>query len=598
MDLTAAQNTAEGLRKRLAAMDIMTPQELGLDATKLLALGDTPWNAFAEAKDVVRGFYQREYRREPTYLETLIPFLQVFGPIFEGGWDGVAGQANAYIRQTCFDPERPIREPEPFGVRKVARAEGTDVLGPAIDEVSLAYRRSHGRTAAVGELETIFRAVFEPAFFARLAGAEDGKKEGDRTGVGFFIPLPEELAEAFPSLAPEDTSPAHITFLYVGEVPKEKEADFLAAAREALAEIEGPVRSHYGELEYFVHPAMGRQVAVVLHRFSRDLAGLRWKLRDKLLDAGLQVDDSFPLIYRPHTTLAYLEGTDSEYDGPIPKGAFPFEGIEVWGLPKLHTIPFGGVAARKVAVRHIDAMTNAASVALMKFLSGVAARLGVGQHVYVVGGAVRNFVLGEPVKDVDIVIDSVALGGKDSAWFAKELTKAIPTQTSLVTNNYGVAILTIKGDWEVGGVNLKGEDIEIANARKESYGGEAGKGYKPDAVEPATIAEDICRREFNFNCLMWRLLDLAEGPDKAEIIDLTGCGLRDLQEGVARCPRDPDIVFADDPSRMVRLVRFVVRYGFKIPPDVEAAVRRNAHRLKDMPSSALSNLLVKTWEGR
>lgn len=236
-----------------------------------------------------------------------------------------------------------------------------------------------------------------------------------------------------------------------------------------------------------------------------------------------------------------------------------------------------------------------AQIELMRFLSGVARRLGVGEHVYVVGGAVRNFVLGERIKDVDVVIDSVALRGRDSAWFAQAVADAIPVESSLVTNNYGVAILTVKGDWKLGGHDMAGEVIEIANARKESYGGAGGKGYKPHTVSPATIEEDVERREFTFNTLLWRLHDLAHGPDKAEILDLTGCGLRDLQTGTMRCPRDPDIVFADDPSRMVRAIKFLIKYGFKIDPEVAASIRRNAQKLKSMPPNHLGNMLIETF---
>lgn len=159
-------------------------------------------------------------------------------------------------------------------------------------------------------------------------------------------------------------------------------------------------------------------------------------------------------------------------------------------------------AMDRVAARYTKkAMNQETSIALMQFLSAVARRLQVGEHIYVVGGAVRNFVLGAPVKDVDVVIDSVALHGKDSEWFAKKVAEAIPAPTNLTTNQYGVAILTVTGDWMVGGMNLKGEVIEIANTRKESYGGAGGKGYKPHTIEPATIKEDVLRREFTFNCM-------------------------------------------------------------------------------------------------
>ena len=231
-------------------------------------------------------------------------------------------------------------------------------------------------------------------------------------------------------------------------------------------------------------------------------------------------------------------------------------------------------------------------VALMKFLSATANRLRIGKHVYVVGGAVRDFALGMPIKDVDIVIDSVSLKGKDSAWFAKKLQRAIPAQTSLVTNNYGVAILSVSGSWMVDGHDLKGEVIEIANAREESYGGDAGKGYKPSEVSAANIKKDAYRREFTFNTLMWRLADLAKGPDKAEIIDITGCGKRDLQRGEMACPSDPDKTFRDDPTRMLRAIKFLVRYDWKITPEVRSSIRRNASLLKKVPHEAIVNLLL------
>ena len=237
-----------------------------------------------------------------------------------------------------------------------------------------------------------------------------------------------------------------------------------------------------------------------------------------------------------------------------------------------------------------------AQIALMRFLSAVARRAGVADHVYVVGGAVRDFVMGRPIKDVDVVVDAVSLGrGRDSAWFAERVVRSIPTAASYVTNQYGVAIITVKGPWTVDGQDLTGEVIEIANARKESYGagGDSGKGYKPTDVQPATIMEDVERREFTWNTLLWRLRDLADGPAKAEVIDLTGCGIRDLREGVMRCPRDPDVVFSDDPTRMLRLVKFVGRYGFKVPPDVAAAVRRNAGKMANAPWEAIATILVR-----
>jgi len=258
-------------------------------------------------------------------------------------------------------------------------------------------------------------------------------------------------------------------------------------------------------------------------------------------------------------------------------------------------LPMMKGSARKVAskyqMRKEASSAQDRSIALMKYLARETQRLGVARDTYVVGGAVRNFLIERPIKDIDVVIDSKA-AGKDSEWLAKELQDAIPADTNLTTNQYGVAILTVKGDWDLDGNQMRGEVVEIANARKESYGGEEGKGYKPHMVEPSTIEEDVIRREFTFNTLMWRLLDLAQGPEKAEIIDLTGCGIRDLENRETQCPRDPDIVFADDPTRLLRAVKFVAKYGFKIPPDLGQAIKRNAPKMKQAPWNAIGTILV------
>jgi len=253
------------------------------------------------------------------------------------------------------------------------------------------------------------------------------------------------------------------------------------------------------------------------------------------------------------------------------------------------------------------------SIALMKFLSGVARSLGVAKHIYVVGGAVRNFLIGQPIKDIDVVVDSVALNGeegggdladvpkhllpkRDSAWFALMIQGKLEdhkVRSNLTTNQYGVAILTISSSWVLDGHDMKGETIEIANARKESYGGEEGKGYKPHTVDPATIEEDLVRREFTFNTLLWRLLDLEHGPERAEVLDLTGLGKKHLEDRILSTPVDPDKTFSDDPTRMLRAIKFVAKYGFKIPPDVLASIRRNAQKLKQMPWDAVRKILTE-----
>jgi len=234
-------------------------------------------------------------------------------------------------------------------------------------------------------------------------------------------------------------------------------------------------------------------------------------------------------------------------------------------------------------------MDTAASKALMKWL---AKNVRGAKHIYVVGGAVRNFKIDRPVKDIDMVVDSLSLG-KDAAWVAGHIANKIPAMTRVEgPDNLRVTKVHIKGPWVVEGHDLNGETLDIVDARKEVYerDPETGEyvGHKPLEVVPTTLEEDVTRREFTFNTLMWRLSELAEGPDKAEIIDLTGCGIRDLENRDMRCPTDADEVFAIDPTRVIRIIKFAFKYGFKLPPDVKAAAKRQAKGLKRIPDKTFS----------
>ena len=239
-------------------------------------------------------------------------------------------------------------------------------------------------------------------------------------------------------------------------------------------------------------------------------------------------------------------------------------------------------------------MTQEASVALMTWLSKLTQSLGVSKHVYVVGGAVRNFLIDQPIKDIDMVIDAIALGrNRDAQWLAEHVDRAIPTQTEIATSTLLVSTVFIKGPWVLDGHQMEGEAIDIATSRSEEYEqDDEGNylGHKPIRVSPVPIEEDMRRREFTFNTLLWRLHDLASGPDKAEIIDLTGCGVKDLESREMRCPSDPDQTFREDPTRIIRTIKFAFKYGFTLPTDVKAAARRQVGGLKRIPSQTWAAL--------
>lgn len=165
------------------------------------------------------------------------------------------------------------------------------------------------------------------------ADAKNGKTTGDRSSVGFFIPLPDELAKQYPSRAPDDKSPSHVTLLYVGSVPAARQQEFSDVVGDVLNREHGPIKARIGEVDYFRHPDKNRTIAIQSIQFSQDVAEIRDRLRGALEDAGFEVQDSFPGAYRSHTTLAYLDGVDAVYEGVVPKGSWEFNIIPAWGFP-------------------------------------------------------------------------------------------------------------------------------------------------------------------------------------------------------------------------------------------------------------------------
>lgn len=167
--------------------------------------------------------------------------------------------------------------------------------------------------------------------------AEDGKKTGDGTGVGLFIPLPASLSKWFPSREPIDKSDPHVTFLYVGALPAERVADFRRICEEVLSELRGPVEATLGPLSHFDQE--DNRVAFLGINFNKEMGHIRRVLRRELESNGFEISDRFP-DYHPHATLQYLS-PGSRYDAPTPDGSWQFDSIEVWGLPDLLTLKWG-----------------------------------------------------------------------------------------------------------------------------------------------------------------------------------------------------------------------------------------------------------------
>ncbi len=180
-----------------------------------------------------------------------------------------------------------------------------------------------------------------------------------------------------------------------------------------------------------------------------------------------------------------------------------------------------------------------------------AAAVETGVEVYLVGGFVRDRLLGHPSKDIDMV--AVGSDGIPLIAAVARRRKWAPPQ---VFERFGTG--QIRGD---------GFILEVVRARAESY---AEDSRNPD-VRPGTLEEDIMRRDFTVNALCQRI--------DGEVLDITGHGLDDLRNGVLRTPLDPITTFRDDPLRMFRGARFVAQLGFRLADAVIPAMRAEAHRV-------------------
>ncbi len=193
-----------------------------------------------------------------------------------------------------------------------------------------------------------------------------------------------------------------------------------------------------------------------------------------------------------------------------------------------------------------------------------------GFDAYLVGGCVRDLLLGREPKDFDVV------------------TNADPDQVRKVFRNCRL----IGRRFRLAHVYFGREIIEVATFRgaEEEQSdrqvlNKEGRLLRDNVY--GTIEEDVWRRDFTVNALYYNIKDFS-------VVDYVG-GMADHKTGTLRLIGDPEMRFREDPVRMLRAVRFAVKLGFKLDRECERSIHNDAHLLASIPSARLYDEALKLF---
>ena len=190
----------------------------------------------------------------------------------------------------------------------------------------------------------------------------------------------------------------------------------------------------------------------------------------------------------------------------------------------------------------------------------------LGMATWVIGGYVRDRLLGLESKDADFVCTA------DCLPLAEAVAERLGVKKNLtVFSRFGTAQVK-SDDWI----------LEFVSARKESY---QSHSRKPE-VEAGTLEEDQLRRDLTINAMAVALT----GAEKGRFLDPFN-GLSDLKNKIIRTPQDPERTFSDDPLRMLRCIRFAARLGFDIDADTFEGIRKMKSRLQIISGERISEEL-------
>lgn len=222
----------------------------------------------------------------------------------------------------------------------------------------------------------------------------------------------------------------------------------------------------------------------------------------------------------------------------------------------------------------LETSLTAGQLRLLRLAADAASQSGL--PLYIIGGSVRDLILGAAIKDLDLTVEGDAIA------LARALAKRHGGKVT-AHSKFGTAKWFLPRDLQT----ESSETLDLISARSETYKHPAAL----PTVQPGSMDDDIRRRDFTINTLAIRL----DGDRFGELRDDLG-GMDDLKRGIVRALHEKS--FIDDPTRMYRAVRYAERYGFTIAGETLALIpsaRRLIEKLSAQRIRHELDLILAEW---
>ena len=198
-----------------------------------------------------------------------------------------------------------------------------------------------------------------------------------------------------------------------------------------------------------------------------------------------------------------------------------------------------------------------------------------GFQSFLVGGGVRDLLLGREPKDFDVGTN--ATPDEIKALFRN--CRLIGRRFRLAHVRYGRDVIEV--------ATFRGRHDGETHDKQDSAHSDDGRILRDNVY--GTLEDDIWRRDFTINALYYDIKDYS-------VVDYAG-GLDDLKTGTLRLIGDPEQRYREDPVRMLRAVRFAAKLGFRIHPDSESTLQEFGYLLEDIPAARLFEEVMKMFLG-